>query len=391
MKIIKNRKITNLSLAFLCALTITGCNNGTSELNTDSSKSETCTLEEHAVLESNQIEVYSLSQSKNNTSAIEKEDKILYSVFDSFISISKCSYGDYDELSYSNYQELNEALKSDSIDTLMIDGIDTEIDFSKLNLENIKWIYLNNIGASFPLEMFHNKTYEFIELDQKEITDGYITKINDFFNNVSLKDATININLSDIKNTDIEQELLDTLANRNNIRVLTLYTNSFESLDMSKLRPMWLCVCTNGKSNDINMDVDLNDAVYNFTIQYCYPDFDITPVIKSINACSNNEELLTSVYIFSQNDKVKGKLDENLELNIPIKGVDIQGIDMINLPLDILQKFKNYKLVNISDGGLEPTYAFFYNSEEMPFIEAVLKFDNSRKTKQKTLINSLTN
>lgn len=393
MKKIIKKKATNLTLALLCALTLSGC--GTEYIIEETANPE---LAHELGLDTNETEYYELPMedetleealemvAENTDSALE-EDKIDYSVHDSYISIDKKSYSEHAVLSDEDYGIINEGLSNPDVYTLMVDGINDEIDFSKLNLENIKWLFLENLGPKFPYEKLYNKTYMYINIKQRNADEWDINAISEFFNNIELNEATVNLRFLSPEIEIPEQRIIDVLSNKTGLDTFILYDADFSNLDISNLIASWIIISNDGTDKDINVNATINDAVDNFTISYYYPESSLVPEIKSIKINSKNDSLITNVYILSKNDTVIGRIDEDILLDMPKGIIDIQGVDIKDLSVETLQLFEGFKAVYISEGGLDPARTFIYKEKDgIPFEDVVKEFGDKKRIKPKSLV-----
>lgn len=390
---LKDKKRSKFSLALLCALVLTtSCGKKEEVPIVDKSENPIEYENENSTSIPSILNDFSISSNSidETLASSDTEEKIDYYADGNYISISKAVYGNYNAFSDEEYQKINKLLENEDINTLIISDLGDEVDFTRFNLDNINCLFLQNIKPSFKYEALSNKSYQILDITPDLLSDEAVDSLVDFINSITLEDnAVVHLNFDNSETQAHEQKIIDAISNCKNISYLSIYTNYFSILNLSNLTPNNLAIYTDMMKESTDLDVNLNESVSEFTIEYCFPDLDITPVIKSIKVNSANNNILIQVFIYSWDNKVKGTIDSNVDIKVPKSAsINIYGINTNILELEALKQFQDMESIYITDSGLESNVSFIYKKNDGPFIEAVLIFDNARhKSKKRLLLN----
>lgn len=388
---LKNEKRSKCSLALLCALVLTTSCAKKEEVSAVEINSEPIEYEsENRTNYQDAFKEISISSDiiDEITDSSNTEEKVYCHIDNNYISISKTTYGDYPTFSNEEYQKINKLLENENIYTLIIDNIGDEVDFTRLNLDNINCLFLQNVKPNFNYGTLSNKSYRSLHISSSLLSDESTVNLVNFINSITLEsNAAVYLYFSDSETQLHEQKIIDAVSNFKSIDWLVVDTNYFGSLNLSNLMPNRLSISTNMTKESTDLDISLNESISEFSMHYWFPELDITPIIKSIKVNSTNNNLLIQIDICSWDNKVEGIIDPNVDIKVPTSAsINIQGINTRIQDVEALKHFQDFQNVCITDSEQDSKTAFIYKKDDGSFIEAVLFFDNARPKRKKRLL-----
>ena len=301
-------------------------------------------------------------------------NRIDYTITDTYISISCDNFGDYEEVEENMYLEINEALKDPTIDALFVDRINDQVDFAKINLSNIKMLYIDSPEKEFNYKPFLNSTYTYISIKISNNTN--LENMTDFLKNLKLENGLVSINFKDNVDVNLQNSYLESLSNLSGLDKLHISSNIIDKLNLTILQPNELVLCVDTTNQNVDYTIDINKKVKCLNLVPVYPeDYEETPVIDNLTIKSDNDELVIYTFIFkSWDDTFKAKLTKDTRINIPINSpLFLNGININEVTKEELTAFKNLYYVYISNPDDYQKY-FEYNSNTMTLDEAIQNY-----------------
>lgn len=199
---LKNRRKSTLAIFSLCLLALTGCQNKSSIAESEESITEE-TIDESFLL--------SLS---------EEDLELDCDIRDEYISIKDYNHG-HSVAPENMYDDINEALNSSEIDSLMLEELGKSCDVSKIDISNIKNLWVTLPREDFNYQPLYNQTYNLVNIKISEKSN--VEELKNFLNNINYESTVIDLNVSALENPQQEKEILDVLNEKRYIRPLFTY------------------------------------------------------------------------------------------------------------------------------------------------------------------------
>lgn len=354
MKKIKKSRKASITALILCAIALTGCKKASTE--------EIVAKPNTSVVIENQAE-------KEN-----KKNKIHYTIEDNYVSIKRDNYGDYEEVEEEMYAEINEALGENSIEAFFAQGLDNQVDFNRIDLSNIKSLWINDPKENFDYKPFYNTTYYQIDIRVCEETNMENTL--NFIKNLKLKKGMLIIDFDENLDLNLQNSFLEVISNLEELNKLQICSNAAEKLDLRSLKPNELTLFFDTNKLIMDYNFNINEEVKCFVFAPSYPkDYEEVPILNSVTISSNNEDLYINAFFFKfRDEKFKASLSKDTKINIPKNSyLYLNGINIAELTDEDFEIFRNLPYVYISN-QYDPKKYFEYDANEMTLEDAIKNY-----------------
>ena len=350
---LKNRRKSTLAIFSLCLLALTGCQNKSSIAESEESITEE-TIDESFLL--------SLS---------EEDLELDCDIRDEYISIKDYNHG-HSVAPENMYDDINEALNSSEIDSLMLAELGKSCDVSKIDISNIKNLWVTLPREDFNYQPLYNQTHNLVNIKISEKSN--VEELKNFLNNINYESTVIDLNVSALENPQQEKEILDVLNEKKGILSLYLHTSSCEKFDFNNLYAKDLNVSCDVSDLLLNFEINLNRNIKVFTIMPVYDeDFDSDVALGKLKINSSNPNLEINYFLWKDKDECfKAKINKGTSFEIETNAVfHIMGVDIKSLTDEEFAVFDD--IMNVYIDNWENRDIFFFYSKDYISLEEAIK------------------
>lgn len=282
------------------------------------------------------------------------------------------------------YEYINALIRREKINKIGCGLLNKEIDFKRINLDNIEWADTSNVGYDFDYTALSSI------VDRRELTNiniyvkkntNHINKVA-FLQNFDFQDnCNLEFNIEDEVNVETIYSYLNAI-DLSKVQTLYLTYSHIDEMDLSSLNVPALYLNNPYNNSRIDYEISINEEVKEVLLNFeC--DVPVTEtVISNITINSSNNDLRTYIYTTNKSFAKNCSVDDNSVIKVPNNSkLCVIGIKEMSITDSFLEQFNDLDTFIISDNGGNYEYNYKKNRTDWEY--------NSTKDSEQRLLKEL--